>query len=341
MTRSSFRNPTRRGFLRGAATGIAGAAFAGGLSTPSLASRAAVRLSDAGPGTAGSIWRPLLEKGVVKPPSQLEIEWIVGNPGQVQLQLTAGAVDVAAYGALGVAEIAPRGSDIVIFAPATNNHGRWIVRGDSSYKTPRDLIGKKIATQPEASDTYRHARLAGLLNGFDLKKDMELIFGPPTANLALLSRGDVDAVITIEPTATRLLARGAREIAKVGDLWRQATGDAAPLLLIGLGAQRAWAEKNPGAIEKVREMYLDLNRAIRENPQLLAENYKAYGIPDGERDAIELLPARMGELYATEWNAAVFANLDRQIEEAIKAGMIAKKPDKPVYLASKATEAGG
>lgn len=341
MTRSSFRNPTRRRFLGGAALGLAGAAVATTWSTPSQAARSRVRLSDAGPGTAGSVWRPLIEKGVVKIPPELDVEWVLGNPGQVQLQLTAGAVDVSAYGAIGVAEIAPRGSDIVLFAPASNNHGRWIVRGDSSYRTPRDLIGKKIATQPESSDTYRQARLAGLLNGFDLKKDMELIFGPPTANLALFARGDVDAVITIEPTASRLIAGGAREIARVGDMWQAATGDHAPLLLIGEAAHRSFAEQNVATIDALREMYLDLNRALRKNPQLIAENHKAYGIPDGERAAIELLPSRMAEIYATEWDAGVFANLDRQLDEALKAGMIARKPAKPVYVAGKTAAGGG
>src|SRR4051794_8255179 len=109
MTRSLSPSQTRRQFLGGAASGIAGAAFAAGWNAPSQAARSSVRLSDAGPGTAGSVWRPLVEKGIVKIPPELNVEWVVGNPGQVQLQLTAGAVDVSAYGAIGVAEIAPRG----------------------------------------------------------------------------------------------------------------------------------------------------------------------------------------------------------------------------------------
>ena len=90
MTRSSFRNPTRRGFLGGAASGIAGAAIAGGWRSSARAAAASVRLSDAGPGTAGSIWRPLLERGVVKVPPELNIEWVLGNPG-----LAAGEQQVA------------------------------------------------------------------------------------------------------------------------------------------------------------------------------------------------------------------------------------------------------
>jgi ABC-type nitrate/sulfonate/bicarbonate transport system substrate-binding protein len=325
---------SRRSILAGAAFAAAGAALPGG---PVSAARTAIRMSDAGPGTAGAIWRPLIDAGLVKAPPELDLSWVLGNPGQVQLQLSAGVVDVSAYGAIGVAEIAPRGTDIVIFAPLTNNHGRWIVRGESRYRAPRDLIGKKIATQPESSDTYRHARLASLLSGFDLKKDFEVIFGPPTANLALLSRGDVDAVITIEPTATRLIAQGAREIARVGDMWREATGDAAPLLLIGQAGHRAWVEGNKAAVDGLRELTIELHRRIKAKPELLAQYHRAYGIPDSERAAIELLPRRMLDVYSSEWGPAVFANIERQINEALKAGIIAARPSKPVYVAGNST----
>lgn len=322
---------TRRSFLATAALASAGAVI-GLPASSALAANTAVRMSSPGPGTAGAIWKPLIEAGIVKIPPELDLSWILGNPGQVQLQLTAGAVDVAAYGALGVAEIAPRGSDVVIFAPSTNNHGRWIVRGDSSFKTPRDLIGKKIATQPESSDTYRQARLAGLLHGYDLKKDFEVIFGPPTSNLALFSRGDVDAVITIEPTATRLIAGGAKEIAKVGDQWQAATNDPAPLLLIGYAGRRDWVEQNRVAVDALRDVLIELNRKIKAKPELIAQQHKAYGIPDTERAAIDLLPGRMADLYAVDWNQAVFANLDRQISESVKAGILPAAPKKPVYL---------
>ena len=46
-----------------------------------------------------------------------------------------------------------------------------------------------------------------------------MVFGLPIMNVALFERGD-DAVITIEPTATRLIARRARD-ARVGDMWRR------------------------------------------------------------------------------------------------------------------------
>ena len=332
---------TRRDVVSRVALPFAGATIGGNLGSlcgPSniasafaASEKAPVRFTDGGPGTAGAIWRPLIDSGAVRRPDDLLIEWVKGAPGQVQMQLTTGAANVGVFGALGVAEIAARGSDIVIFAPALNNHGRWIVRDNSPFKSPRDLIGKTIATQHEASDTYRHARLAGLLHGIDLRKDVKVVFGPPTANVALFERGDVDAVITIEPTATRLIARGAREIAKIGDMWREATGDQAPLFLIGFAAHREWAEKNQKVTSAVTQVFADLHRQLKAKPERLAELHQDFGIPANEKAAIELLPKRLSDIYAVDWNKDVFANIDRQIDAAVKAGILTEKPAKPVY----------
>jgi len=336
MARSSSPDTTRRGFLGGTALAIAGAGvagLAGGVTgARAQAARAPVKFIEGAPGTAGALWKPLIEQAAVQLPKDLSFEWVNGAPGQVQLQLVAGAVNVSVYGALGLAEIAARGADIVAFGPALNNHGRWIVRDNSSYKTPRDLIGKKIATLPESSDTYRHAHLAGLLNGFDLRKDFEVIFGPPTANLALFERGDVEGIIAIEPTATRLIARGAREIARVGDLWHQATNDPAPLFLIGIAGHRAWVEQNRTTARDLAELFVDLHKKLKSQPELIAAQARAFGIPASEKAAIELLPKRLPDIYATDWNKDVYANIDRQIAEAVKAGILTAPPAKPVFL---------
>jgi len=322
---------SRRGFLAGPA--LAAAAMALRV-PPARAADTRIRVTDGGPGTAGAIWRPLIDSGRFPLPKGLAVEWVNGTPGQVQIQLATGAANVSVFGALGVAELAPRGSDIVIFGPALNNHGRWIVRDNSPYRSPKDLIGKTVATLHEASDTFRHARLAAQLNGIDLKKDVKLIFGAPTANVALFERGDVDAVITIEPTATRLVARGAREIARVGDMWREATNDPAPLFLIGQAAHRQWAEQNRDLARAIAGNLVEIHRDLHAHPERLAELHKEFGIPDGERAAIELLPKRIIDIYSVDWGKPVFANIDRQIDEAVKAGILARRPDKPVYDAS-------
>nr|WP_314073163.1 ABC transporter substrate-binding protein [uncultured Roseococcus sp.] len=307
---------------------------AAALPAPFVARAAApvpVRVTLPGSGSAGSIWRPLF---AALPPEVLDgidLQWIGGNPGQLQMQLVAGTLDVGVFGALGLAEMAARGSDIVIFGPALNNHGRWLVPASSPYQKPEDLIGKRIAALAEASETFKAARIASAVSGIDIRREMSVVFGPPTANQALFERGDVDGILTLEPSATRLIGQGAREIARVGDLWRRGTGETEVPFLVGLAAQRRWVEQNRAIATQLARAFVIVNRITREDPARVASLHGAFGIRETERKAIELLPSRLADVYGVAWNDTVFASIDRQIEVARGLGLIPALPDRPLY----------
>lgn len=148
-----------------------------------------VRVTLPSPGSAGSAWRPLIDQLQLNQDPGLAIEWVVADPGKMQVQLSAGTLDVGVFGAAGLAMLVNRGSDIVLFGPALNNHGRWIVRAESPYKTPKDLVGKTIATTAETSETYLQARIAASLNGIDLKKDVKVIDLSRGLKVSSVSRG--------------------------------------------------------------------------------------------------------------------------------------------------------
>ena len=114
-------------------------------------------------------------------------------------------------------------------------------------------------------------------------------------------------------------------------MWREATGDNTPLFLVGLAAHRQWAEQNRATTAALANVLVDIHRKLRAKPQILSELHKEFGIPDSERAAIELLPKRLIDVYSVDWGKPVFGNIERQIDEAVKAGILAKRPDKTVY----------
>jgi ABC-type nitrate/sulfonate/bicarbonate transport system substrate-binding protein len=319
-------NVSRRHFLAASTRTLVGLAT----TQSALAAPApqVVRMTTPTPGSAGTIWRPLIEQ---RGAGGLNVEWVSGAPGQGQVLLAAGTVDVAFYGVIGIAQVIAHGADLVIFGPALNNHGRWIVRGDAPYHSPHDLIGKRIATQAENSETFLQARMAAATIGIDLKRDCELFFGPPTANVALFERGDVDALIALEPIATRLIGGGARQIAQVGDMWRQGTGDGTPLFLVGLAARRDWFDANRATAKTLVTMIGDIHRDLKDEPDRFSALHDALGIPASETAAIALLPKRLPEIYSTDWGEPVFADIDRQIEFAVKTSLLKGPPERPVY----------
>jgi ABC-type nitrate/sulfonate/bicarbonate transport system substrate-binding protein len=235
------------------------------------------------------------------------------------------------FGAIGLATLARKGSDITLFGPALNNHGRIIVKADSPFHKPADLVGKKIATQPKTTETYQQARVALSLLGIDMDRDFEIIFGPPTASLALFDRGDVDAVIIIEPTATRAIGSGARELARIGDIWRQSSGVGAAPFLVGLAAKRTWLDQNRALATSVARLFAAANGALRHDPKIFVEHAAEMGLRPKETAAINLLPGRLADVYPTQWDQDVWSAIDRQIEVAVRLRLLDAAPERPLY----------
>lgn len=281
-----------------------------------------LRIAQPGPGTAGSVWRPMLERTRSAELPLPPLQWTVSEPGKMQVQLIAGSLDVGFFGPIGLAALRARGNDILLFSPGTNNHSVWLVKPDSPFREPADLKGRRIATQAESSETYQQARTAASLNGLDLKRDYQVVHGSSLANVALFDRGDVDAVIVLEPTATRLVAQGARQIARVADMWRAGTGDSADPFLVGLAARRGWLEANRDVATRLARAFARGNAAIRARPDVLRELHDEIGIKANETEALALVTDRMRETYSSCWDAAVWRGMDKQIETAVSVGIL-------------------
>ncbi len=337
-TTSAAHGLTRRTLLQRSAVGAAGLGLAALLAAcgdddaggATSARGGKLKLSLPAPGGAGSVWRPIWDQydlGRGGP----QVDWVGGDPGQVQTQLISGVVDASVFGALTTALANARGADIVIVGPALNNHGRWLVRNDSSFRTPKDLRGKRIASQPSNSDTYAQAAIVAALGGDSLRDDYTLLFRPPAANVALFERGDVDAIIAIEPSATRLVARGAREIARVGDLWKEYTGSDEPMLLNGR-AVRASKLQRPARRRRRRHRRVHGRQPEDRRRPRSCRDCTEMGIQDSETEAIRrLLPERMRDIYPVTFDAAARRGLDRQLREAQRLGLLEAAPSRPVY----------
>lgn len=322
----------RRAVLRAGLLGAAGLAGSsllaacGGSGPDAAGSSLAARVEDTQAGTAGAVIRPISEQhGLV---GDLDLTYVAGTgPGDVQNKLLSGALDVASMGPLGAAVAAEAGADLVLFSVSLNNHVRWLVPENSPHRTVADLRGKKIATPPNNSDAFRSTQLALAVNGSDFTADHQLFPGAVLAGLALFDRGDVDAIVTIEPNATRLVGKGARQIATVGELWADGTGeDPNTLFLNGQGATREWVDANRETAAAIARLRMEAHRIIHDRPAVLAELHEAYGIPAEEKAAIELLPTRLRDIYPLEWGEGVFAGLRHQIEVAQQVGLVTAAP---------------
>jgi len=97
--------------------------------------------------------------------------------------------------------------DELVYSKMSNRPARWVlaVGGDSPYRRPEDLAGKKIATELE-NFTRRYFQQA------DIPVDVEFSWGATEAKVV---SGLADAIVEVTETGTTIRAHGLRIIAEL------------------------------------------------------------------------------------------------------------------------------
>jgi ATP phosphoribosyltransferase len=204
------------------------------------------------------------------------------------------AQEMARYVASGVLDVGLTGKDWIleneadvvvvsdlIYSKVSAKPARWVlaVAGDSPYKRPEDLAGKKIATE-FVSYTRKYFENAGIPVTVDYS------WGATEAKVV---EGLADAIVEITETGTTIKAHGLRIIAEILQTNTQLIAN-----------KDAWDD--PWKRAKIENMNTLLQGALRAE-KLVALKMNA---PAGSMDAImEILPSMtsptMAHLYNSEW----------------------------------------
>ncbi len=143
-------------------------------------------------------------------PTGVKLEWRSFNAGPSAMEaLLAGAIDLAYVGASPAlnAHVRTQGEEIRVLAPVAQGGNALVVRAGAGLQVPEDFRGRRIGT-PQLGNTQdvdartwlRQGGLTVHLGGGDAH-----VVPAQNADLLLLfSRGELDAVWTVEPWVTRL-----------------------------------------------------------------------------------------------------------------------------------------
>ena len=194
----------------------------------------------------------------------IKLEWKAFNAGPSAMEaLYAGAVDMTYVGPSPVlnAYLRAQGRGVRVVSGATRGGAGLVVHGGSGLRVPEDFRGKRIAT-PQLGNTQDIACRNWLLDaGLNVSLGGGDVRVAPTANpdqLPLFLSGDVDAVWTVEPWLSRLLAAG-------GEL-----AYAEPVetcIVTVLAARENLLEKKPEALRGVLNLHEALNAWMQEHPE--------------------------------------------------------------------------
>jgi len=183
----------------------------------------------------------------------LDAEMIpIGINSNIPAAILSGSIQIGGPTSTVFLQAADGGLDLIavagatVMSPTSNANITAFVRNGITIKEPKDFIGKKVGAP--GLGAFLHVLFVKWLvdKGVDPRKVnfVEVTF--PTMP-DIIKSGGVDAVLTAEPTVSRMLAAGSGSI---GARYASELERTEPIIFYA--ASREWAEKNPDTIRKFR-----------------------------------------------------------------------------------------
>jgi NitT/TauT family transport system substrate-binding protein len=217
-------------------------------------------------------------------------EFIYLDPDAASQTFLQGESDVSFdLDAFGTAIAQNGGQEVTGIYPILNNNASIIVKADSPYRTPKDLVGKRVGHFGDDSGTTSvMAALLGRDFGINVLEDYDLVEAGPPALVELLDRGEVDAIFDFTPHTERAITEAGGRV-------------------IYLAAEQDQEGAVPGlAYVTSRDEW------FRDNPDL------ARAVQAAAQDAIKLFVDSDYELLREEPYASLIDQSDETMDAIIK-----------------------
>lgn len=236
------------------------------------------------------------------------------NPQAVYVQLSQKGIDLGFVGWTGSFVLRAKGYDVVnIYAFALNNNV-VLVKNESPIKTLADLRGRRLGLYggPVGLSTATLKILAKRYYDLDLEKAAKIHYGAPAAQAGLLEKGDLDAILSLDPIATTLVSRGGyRVISRIDSEWQRHRGQ--PALLVTMMARGDVARERAAAVEGFIRAFREAIAYLRQNDGVWTDLAASIGIKDPK--AVQVLRSSLRDVYTDAWNPAVIGEIRAIAEE--------------------------
>src|SRR4051794_37849087 len=154
------------------------------------------------------------------------------------------------------------GTDIRLITAQIWSGNSWVVKKDSPYQSLTDLKGKKIGNFARVTGAYFFSAVIAKEQKLDIEKDFQNVPAETGALIALLERGEVEAINMFEPHTTRLVMSGKYRVLLDFDIELENIFGAPPLKS-SVGILKETVEKQPVLVKAIRSAYVDAIHIIK------------------------------------------------------------------------------
>jgi ABC-type nitrate/sulfonate/bicarbonate transport system substrate-binding protein len=214
------------------------------------------------------------------------------------------------------------GTNIRLVTPQIWSGNAWVVRKESPYKTLADLKGKKIGNFARVTGAYFFSAVIAKEKKLDIEKDFQAIPAETGALIALLERGDVEAINMFEPYTTKLVLSGKyRVLLDFDSDLAQIFG--APPLKSTVGMLKETVEKHPALVQALRGAYVDgikLIKSGKDEDFFKANAKEFFNLSTSEEIAAGIVKNR--ENFADLWGPSFFESQNKILQMGITLGLL-------------------
>lgn len=251
------------------------------------------------------------------------------HPGKVAPATLYKTVEAGTFPVISAVRANNQGNRIRLFYGLLWANDGLLVPVNSPYKSLEELKGKRIGIMSRVTGQYTSMVVVTKLLGMDLEADFNLLIGAPPALVAFMKKGDVDAIMHFDPTSTKLIvAKEARELALVNDLWKKFTGG--DMLLVGMAAYEDWLKARPQTAKKLIKTMAEGINYIKTKPGIFDEVRGALGIESDEM--AKMLKNRQPQYYPDRWDKEVIKNAKLMLQKNVDLGFLDKLPEEEIFV---------
>ena len=214
------------------------------------------------------------------------------------------------------------GTDIRLITPQIWSGNSWLVKKESPYRSFAELKGKKIGNFARVTGAYFFSAVIAKEKKLDLEKDFQVIPAETGALIALLDRGEVEAINMFEPHTTRLVMSGRYRVLVDFDIELEEIFGAPPLKST-VGMLKETVEKQPQLLKAIRAAYTDAIQVIKTGQD--EEFFKAkakefFNLSNPEEVAAGMKQNKAN--FADKWGEQFFQSQNKMLQSGIGLGLL-------------------
>ena len=243
-------------------------------------------------------------------------------------------VFVGTYAGLNAIDQMNNGKDmIVIGGGLTSMQDVW-VRKDSPLKKLSDLKGKKLGVWSRGAGATKALEVLSM-DGFklDLNKDVQTIEIAGPALMALLDKGEVDAMFNLSSLSVAAASQPEkyRLLFSPDDYWKEKTG--APLVWSApTVAWKDWIDEDRQRAKNVVDALHESWQWLRQNSDKAVEKYgKLAGVRNAAEAATLKKLLQAGGIFLDKWDSKIVDAQWKFLDLAKQVGIIKAVPAKDKY----------